>query len=142
MAENQESATTPAPAEPAAPAAAPGGEQPAAAAPSPKRGPGEGSDSRPPRPAGERRPRQGGPGGKRFFRRRKVDFFSVNKIDDINYKDIDNLKQFLGDRGKILPRRHTGLSSHHQRQLRRAVKRARNIALLPFAGEIKKGKQG
>ena len=82
------------------------------------------------------------PAANGFFRRRKVDFFSVNKIDDINYKDIDNLKQFLGDRGKILPRRHTGLSSHHQRRLRLAVKRARNIALLPFAGEIKKGKQG
>lgn len=138
MAENQESTATPAP-EASAPA---GGEQPAAAAPRAEKASGESAAPRPPKPAGDRRPRQGGPGGKRFFRRRKVDFFSVNKIDDINYKDIDNLKQFLGDRGKILPRRHTGLSSHHQRQLRRAVKRARNIALLPFAGEIKKGKQG
>lgn len=138
MAENQESTATPA-AEASAPA---GGEQSAAAAPRAEKVSGESAPPRPPKPAGERRPRQGGPGGKRFFRRRKVDFFSVNKIDDINYKDIENLKQFLGDRGKILPRRHTGLSSHHQRQLRQAVKRARNIALLPFAGEIKKGKQG
>ena len=45
------------------------------------------------------------------------------------------LRQFVGDGGKILPRRHTGLSAHHQRLLKRAVKRARNIALLPFAGE-------
>lgn len=76
----------------------------------------------------------GGGGGRRFFRRRKVDFFSVNKVDDINYKDADMLRQFIGDRGKILPRRHTGLSAQHQRLLKRAIKRARNIALLPFAG--------
>ncbi len=141
MAENQESMAPPAPEESPA-SAAPGGAQPAGAAPRPGQASGESPAARAARPAGDRRPRQANAGGKRFFRRRKVDFFSVNKIDDINYKDVDNLKQFLGDRGKILPRRHTGLSSHHQRQLRQAVKRARNIALLPFAGEIKKGKQG
>ena len=84
------------------------------------------------------RPPRGGSGGgdkRRFFRRRKVDYFSVNKLDDINYKDVDTLKQFVGERGKILPRRHTGLSAQHQRLLKRAIKRARNIALLPFAGE-------
>lgn len=86
-------------------------------------------DSRDQRPRG----RPGG-GGRRFFRRKKVDYFSVNKIDDINYKDIDVLKQFIGDRGKILPRRHTGLGAMHQRKLKIAIKRARNIALLPFAG--------
>ncbi len=140
MAENQESTTTPvaAPAATAPAQVASGdGPRPAAAsgdAPRPYGGP------RGPRPRGGR-PRQGGPGGgKKFFRRRKVDYFSVNKIDDINYKNVDSLKQFLGDRGKILPRRHTGLSSQHQRQLRAAIKRARNIALLPFAGDIKKGK--
>jgi small subunit ribosomal protein S18 len=91
-----------------------------------------GRDSRTSRP-----PRGGGGGGdkRRFFRRRKVDYFSVNKLDDINYKDVDTLKQFVGERGKILPRRHTGLSAQHQRLLKRAIKRARNIALLPFAGE-------
>ena len=92
-----------------------------------------GRDSR-----GSRPPRSGGSGGgdkRRFFRRRKVDYFSVNKLDDINYKDVDTLKQFVGERGKILPRRHTGLSAQHQRLLKRAIKRARNIALLPFAGE-------
>lgn len=78
-----------------------------------------------------------GPGGRRYFRRRKVDYFSVNKIDDINYKDADTLRQFIGDRGKILPRGHTGLSARHQRLLKRAIKRARNIALLPFAGPAK-----
>ncbi len=76
----------------------------------------------------------GGGGGRRFFRRKKVDYFAVNKIDDINYKDVDILKQFIGDRGKILPRRHTGLGAMHQRKLKIAIKRARNIALLPFAG--------
>ncbi len=87
------------------------------------------SESRDQRPRG----RPGG-GGRRFFRRKKVDYFSVNKIDDINYKDVDVLKQFIGDRGKILPRRHTGLGAMHQRKLKIAIKRARNIALLPFAG--------
>ena len=81
---------------------------------------------------GDRGGRPGG-GGNRYFRRKKVDYFSVNKIDDVNYKDVDVLKQFIGDGGKILPRRHTGLSAHHQRLLKRAIKRARNIALLPFA---------
>lgn len=87
---------------------------------------------------GERRSR----GGKRFFRRRKVDYFSVNRIDHIDYKDTETLKQFVGDRGKINPRRHTGLSAKHQRELRRAIKRARNLALLPFAGPIAKAKPG
>ena len=85
---------------------------------------------------GGRPPRPGGSDKRRFFRRRKVDYFSVNKIDDINYKDANTLRQFVGDRGKILPRRHTGLSAQHQRLLKRAIKRARNIALLPFAGDI------
>ncbi len=109
---------------------------PAAATPR-SQGDGRGGDRPPPR--GDRgprdRPRGGRPGGRRFFRRKKVDFFSVNKIDDINYKDAQTLKQFIGDRGKILPRRHTGLSAMHQRKLKIAIKRARNIALLPFAGD-------
>jgi small subunit ribosomal protein S18 len=76
----------------------------------------------------------GGAGGRRFYRRKKVDYFSVNKIDHISYRDADMLRQFLGDGGKILPRRHTGLSAQNQRLLKRAIKRARNIALLPFGG--------
>jgi len=107
--------------------------QPAAPAQSSSSGgSGESSGGRPPR-------REGGGGGRgggrRFFRRKKVDYFAVNKIDDINYKDVDSLRQFIGDGGKILPRRHTGLSAQNQRLLKRAIKRARNIALLPFAGE-------
>ena len=82
------------------------------------------------------------PGGKRFYRRRKVDYFSVNRIDHIDYKDVDTLTQFVGDRGKISPRRHTGLSARHQRELRRAIKRARNLALLPFAGPVDKKRPG
>jgi small subunit ribosomal protein S18 len=79
-------------------------------------------------------PGGGGPGGRRFYRRKKVDYFSVNKLDHISYRDADMLRQFLGDGGKILPRRHTGLSAQNQRLLKRAIKRARNIALLPFGG--------
>jgi small subunit ribosomal protein S18 len=79
-------------------------------------------------------PGGGGAGGRRFYRRKKVDYFSVNKIDQISYRDADMLRQFLGDGGKILPRRHTGLSAQNQRLLKRAIKRARNIALLPFGG--------
>ena len=102
--------------------------------------------TKPTKPAGPSRPPGRGPrgprrGGKRFFRRRKVDYFSVNRIDYIDYKDVDTLKQFVGDRGKINPRRHTGLSAKHQRELRRAIKRARNLALLPFAGTIDKTKK-
>ena len=102
------------------------------------------------RPAGRPAGSEGGPppharrdrrpGGKRFFRRRKVDYFSVNRIDHIDYKDVETLKQFVGDRGKINPRRHTGLSARHQREIRRAIKRARNLALLPFAGHVDKPK--
>ncbi len=128
------------PAGEAKPAGAP--EAPAKKADSPPTGAsrpqGAARGDRPP-PRGDRgprdRPRGGRPGGRRFYRRKKVDYFSVNKIDHINYKDAQTLKQFIGDRGKILPRRHTGLSAMHQRKLKIAIKRARNIALLPFAGD-------
>jgi len=78
-----------------------------------------------------------GPGGRRqYFRRRKVCKFCVEKIDVIDYKDIKVIGQFVADRGKILPRRLTGTCSPHQRALARAIKRARNIAFLPFAAKI------
>jgi small subunit ribosomal protein S18 len=109
---------------------------------SPSGGRSYGGGSRGGRPDGRRGGGGGGGGGRRFFRRRKVDFFSVNKVDDINYKDADMLRQFIGDRGKILPRRHTGLSAQHQRLLKKAIKRARNIALLPFAGPGRPGGGG
>lgn len=73
-------------------------------------------------------------GGKRG-KRRKVCYFTVNKITKIDYKDIDTLKKFVSERGKILPRRVTGTSAKYQRQLTRAIKRARQIALLPYTTE-------
>jgi len=109
--------TTPPAQAPAAPAERPaGGERPAH---------GE-------RPA--RGPRPGGPrGDRKFFRRKKVCKFCVEKIDAINYKDVRLLQQFVAERGKIIPRRLTGVCTPHQRRLTAAIKQARNIALLPFA---------
>ena len=81
----------------------------------------------------------GGPGGPRrgkrqYFRKKKVCKFCVEKMDFIDYKRADILSQFVQERGKILPRRMTGVCARHQRWLGEAIKRARNIALLPFAG--------
>ena len=74
--------------------------------------------------------------GKRyFFRRRKVCKFCVDKIDYIDYKDVKLLSSFVPERGKVLPRRMFGTCAEHQRKLTLAIKRARNIALLPFAAE-------
>jgi small subunit ribosomal protein S18 len=92
------------------------------------------SGGRPDGPRPDRGPggREGG-GGRKFFRRKKVCKFCVEKIDDINYKDVRLLGQFVAERGKIIPRRLTGVCTPHQRRLTAAIKRARNIALLPFA---------
>lgn len=68
-------------------------------------------------------------------RRRKVCFFTSNKITYIDYKDVDLLRRFVSDRGKILPRRVTGTCAKYQRQLTRAVKRARQMALLPYSAD-------
>ena len=82
---------------------------------------------------------QGGPGGagreggRKFFRRKKVCKFCVEKIDAINYKDVRLLGQFVAEKGKIVPRRLTGVCTPHQRRVSAAIKQARNIALLPFA---------
>src|SRR5260370_1053471 len=81
----------------------------------------------------------GGPGGRprgkrQYFRKKKVCKFCVEKMDFIDYKRADILSQFVQERGKILPRRMTGVCARHQRWLGVAIKRARNIALLPFAG--------
>jgi len=93
-------------------------------------------ERRTPRPYG-----QGGPGGARdagagrkFFRRKKVCKFCTEKIDSFNYKDVRLLAQFVAESGKIVPRRLTGVCTPHQRRLSEAIKQARNIALLPFAG--------
>jgi small subunit ribosomal protein S18 len=82
---------------------------------------------RPPRPAG------GGPGGRKFFRRKKVCKFCTEKIDAISYRDVRLLQQFVAERGKIVPRRLTGVCTRHQRRLSLAIKQSRNIALLAFA---------
>ena len=75
-------------------------------------------------------------GGRRGGRRRrKVCFFTSNGITHIDYKDIDLLKKFVSERGKILPRRVTGTSAKYQRKLTAAIKRARQMALLPYVGE-------
>ncbi len=81
----------------------------------------------------------GGPGGRprgkrQYFRKKKVCKFCVEKMDFIDYKRADILSQFVQERGKILPRRMTGVCARHQRWLGVAIKRARNIALMPFAG--------
>ena len=76
----------------------------------------------------------GGPGGRgKFFRRKKVCKFCTEKIDAIPYRDVRLLQGFVTERGKIVPRRLTGVCTKHQRRLTRAIKQARNIALLPFA---------
>lgn len=69
------------------------------------------------------------------MQRRKVCTFCVEKVAFIDYKDINKLKKFITEKGKILPRRMTGVCSEHQRHLSEAVKKARIMALLPFKGE-------
>jgi len=73
-----------------------------------------------------------GPRQRRGYFRRKVCRLCVNKIKTVDYKDIDLLKRFVTDRGKILPRRMTGTCAKHQRVLSAAIKRARMAAFLPF----------
>lgn len=68
----------------------------------------------------------------RPFQRRKVCFFCQEKIGIIDYKNVKQLRRFVTERGKIIPRRVSGTCSSHQRQLSQAIKRARNLALLPF----------
>jgi small subunit ribosomal protein S18 len=69
-------------------------------------------------------------------RKRKRCPFTRAGVKEIDYKDIATLKKFVTDRGKILPRRITGVSATHQRLLNAAIKRARHMALLPFVGDI------
>ena len=71
----------------------------------------------------------GGPGA---GGRRRVDIFAADGVDEIDYKDIARLRRFISERGKIEPRRKTGMSAKRQRALAVAIKRARHLALLPF----------
>ena len=76
--------------------------------------------------------------GKKFVKRiprKKVCAFCQNKVDAIDYKDINTLKKYVTEGGKILPRRMTGVCAKHQRVLATAIKRARLVDLLPFKGE-------
>ena len=103
-------------------------------------GPGGGGGSRPPRPAGgpggPGGPGAGGPGGRKFFRRKKVCKFCTEKIDAISYRDVRLLQGFVAERGKIVPRRLTGVCTRHQRKVSQAIKQSRNIALLAFAARF------
>jgi small subunit ribosomal protein S18 len=95
--------------------------------------------ARPPRPAGGPGGPGGpggGPGGRKFFRRKKVCKFCTEKIDAISYRDVRLLQGFVAERGKIVPRRLTGVCTRHQRRVSLAIKQSRNIALLAFAARF------
>lgn len=81
--------------------------------------------TRPPRPTGD----------SVFAKKRKSCPFTANKVKAIDYKDLETLKQFITERGKILPRRITGVSHYYQNLLKQAIKRARHMALIPFVLE-------
>ncbi|HHS98210.1 MAG TPA: 30S ribosomal protein S18 [Chloroflexi bacterium] len=76
---------------------------------------------------------------RRWQRQTRRCYFCTEGIAKIDYKDADTLRRFLSDRGKIKPRRQTGTCAKHQRQLARAIKRARHLALLPFTAEHIRG---
>ena len=85
---------------------------------------------------GDKKGGEKGQGQRRtLFRRRKVCKFCADKIDYIDYKDVKLLSGFVPERGKVLPRRMFGTCAEHQRKLTVAIKRARHIALLPYAAE-------
>src|SRR5712691_383176 len=88
------------------------------------------------RPGPRRRPGEfGSGGGRKFTPRRKVCQFCVDKIKVVDYKDLGRLRRFLSERGKIEPRRKTVTCAAHQRSLNVALKRARQLAMLPFTAE-------
>ncbi len=99
-------------------------------------GPGGPGGSRGSRPGGGPGGPGGGPGGRKFFRRKKVCKFCTEKIDAISYRDVRLLQGFVAERGKIVPRRLTGVCTTHQRKLSQAIKQSRNIALLAFAARF------
>jgi small subunit ribosomal protein S18 len=73
----------------------------------------------------------------RFFRRRKFCRFTAENVKEIDYKDLQTLKDYITETGKIVPSRITGTSAKYQRQLARAIKRARTLALLPYSDSHK-----
>src|ERR1700684_2837981 len=104
-----------------------------AGAPPGSGGGGSGRPGGPGGPGGRGPGGPGGPGGRKFFRRKKVCKFCTEKIDAISYRDVRLLQGFVAERGKIVPRRLTGVCTTHQRRLTKAIKQSRNIALLAFA---------
>ena len=123
---------------------APAGDVPQATRPQGERSQGGPGGDRGPRTGGPRGPRPGGGpggpggpgGGRKFFRRKKVCKFCTEKIDAISYRDVRLLQGFVAERGKIVPRRLTGVCTRHQRRLSLAIKQSRNIALLAFAARF------
>jgi len=100
----------------------------------------ETTKSRPAEPAGDDRQRGGfqrdkdtSEGFRRGKRRRKVSYLTINKIDSVDYKEVNILRRFLNDRGKIIPSRQSGNTARQQRMIAIAIRRAREMALLPFA---------
>ncbi len=95
--------------------------------------------SSPSSPAGAGKEPRGGAAGasseRKFFGRRKACRFCTDKVAGISYKDVSTLRNYLTERGKIMPRRLSGTCARHQRELTQAIKRARNIALVAFTEE-------
>jgi len=78
-------------------------------------------------------------GGRRYISRPKICQFCADKNITIDYKQIDILRRFVTEEGKIRPRRQTGTCARHQRELAGAIKRARHLALLPYVAEVREG---
>ncbi|NLC78326.1 MAG: 30S ribosomal protein S18 [Ruminococcaceae bacterium] len=87
------------------------------------------------RDRGERRPYNNGPGGPRPRRKKVCQFCVDRQLTEIDYKDVARLRKFISERAKIVPRRVTGTCAKHQRDLTTAIKRARQIALLPYVSD-------
>jgi small subunit ribosomal protein S18 len=80
----------------------------------------------------ERESRQTNNSGSIFAKKKKSCPFTAQKMEELDYKDLEMLKQFITERGKIIPRRVTGVSHYYQNKLKKAIKRARHMALIPF----------
>ena len=87
-------------------------------------------------PMQPRRPRPAPENNDFRTKKRKKCPFTLAGVREIDYKDVDTLGQFITERGKILPRRITGVSAYHQKKLSEAIKRARHVALLPFVADV------
>lgn len=85
-----------------------------------------------PRPMTKRRDNKNPNSNRGLFKRRKFCRFTAEKVKEIDYKDVDVLKEYISENGRIIPARITGTKSHYQRQLSVAIKRARFLALLPY----------